>query len=193
MADTPITQWIRGTQAGDAESEAALWTHYFAIVVRLARSRMHALQGGIYDEEDAAASSLHSVFRGIKSGGFPELHDRHNLWRVVVLITRRKLRAQWRRETAARRGGQAVRPDEPQVPIEEVICDEPTPDFVTELMDETECLLEKLDDDQQRRITVLKLDGFTNDEIAEQLKCSSRSIRRKLERIRNVWERAEEK
>jgi len=193
MADLPITQWIRGTRAGDPESEAALWGHYFKIVVRLARSRMFALQGSIYDEEDAAASALHSVFRGIKSGGFPDLHDRNNLWRVVVLITKRKLRAQWRRETTARRSGQATSPDEPPLHIEEVICDEPTPDFVTELMDETECLLEKLDDDQQRRITVMKLDGFTNDEIAEQLKCSSRSVRRKLERIRNVWHRAEEK
>jgi DNA-directed RNA polymerase specialized sigma24 family protein len=192
MTDPPITQWIHGTQKGDADSEQGLWNHYFQQVLRLARSRMFALQGTVYDEEDAAVSAINSLFHGIKTGRFPELYDRHNLWRILVLITKRKLRAQWRRENAQRRNSQ---PDEnglPETDIAEVICGEATPDFVAEMMDETERLLERLGDDTLRRIAIMRMDGLTNDDIATQLHCASRTVRRKVERIREIWENSDD-
>ncbi|MDP6557205.1 MAG: ECF-type sigma factor [Pirellulaceae bacterium] len=149
--------------------------------------RMFALQGTVYDEEDAAVSALRSLFHGIQTQRLPGLRDRHNLWRILVLITKRKLRAQWRRETAQRRSGEPVEADAAEISIEEVICDEPTPDFVAEMMDETEHLLEALDNDALRRIAVMRMDGLTNDEIAARLGCASRTVRRKVERIRDVW------
>lgn len=185
--DPPITQWITGVRKRDSEAETALWDHYFKRVVRLARSRMSALQGTVYDEEDAAVSALRSMFRGIQAERFPELHDRHNLWRILVLITKRKLRAQWRRETANRRTPEAVDAGDAELRIEEVIADEPTPDFVAEMMDETERLLAELDDDNLRRIAVMRMDGLTNDEIADRLGCASRTVRRKVDRIRDIW------
>ena len=65
MSEESVTNWIAGVGAKDPDSEQALWNHYFKQVVRLARSRMQALQSAIYDEEDAAASALRSLFRGI--------------------------------------------------------------------------------------------------------------------------------
>jgi len=188
MNEPPITQWIRGARDGDAESEQALWNHYFETVVRLARGRMFSLQGTVYDEEDVAASALHSVFRGIQQERFPELHDRHNLWRILVTITQRKLRAQWRRESAARRNPSPNEAGDAEISIEQIICGEPTPDFVAELMDETECLLEKLGDDTLRRVAVMRIDGLTNDEIAARLRCTTRTVERKMDRIRIIWD-----
>jgi DNA-directed RNA polymerase specialized sigma24 family protein len=187
MSDLPITQWIAGAKRHDPDSERALWNHYFERVVRLARSRMFALQGSVYDEEDAAISAINSVFRGLQTSRFPNLHDRSNLWRILVLVTKRKLRAQWRRETAQRRGEQAAEDPSRDITIEEVICEEPSPDFVAQMMDQTEHLLDQLADETLRRIAILKLDGFTNDEIAIRLQCTSRTIRRKMERIRDRW------
>ncbi len=187
MNEPPITQWIRGTRDGDVESEEALWNHYFAMVVRLARGRMFSLRGTVYDEEDAAASALRSVFRGIRQERFPDLHGRHNLWRILVLITQRKLRAQWRRESAAKRNPPPNKVGDAEISIEQVICGEPTPDFVAELIDETRCLVEKLGDDTLRRVAVMRIDGLTNDEIAARLGCATRTVERKMDRIRVIW------
>jgi RNA polymerase sigma factor (sigma-70 family) len=188
MSDPPITRWISGARERDEDSEQALWNHYFERVVRLARTRMFALQGAVYDEEDAAASALRSLFRGIQTDRFPQLDDRHNLWRILVVITNRKLRAQWRRENAGRRGQASADPDAIPISIEQLIGDEPTPEFVAELMDETESLLEKLGDDTLRRIAVMRMDGLSSDEIAARLGCTTRTVQRKMERIRVVWD-----
>ncbi len=54
-------------------------------------------------------------------------------------------------------------------------------------MDETERLLNQLGDEKLRRIAVMRMDGLSTEEIAERLRSTSRTIRRKLERIRDVW------
>ena len=184
MSDQPITQWITKATHSDVEAEHGLWNHYFDRVVRLARSRMFHVQASVYDEEDAAVSAMHSLFRGIRTQRFPDLHDRHNLWRILIVIANRKLRAQWRRQTTQGRTAPAA---EVEFDLNEVLSNEPTPEFITEMMDETEHLLESLDDDQLRRIAVMRMDGFDNDEIAERLGCASRTVLRKLERIRDIW------
>lgn len=193
MSDPPITQWITGAKGRDAAAESDLWKHYFEKVVRLARGRMFALQGTVYDEEDAAASALRSVFRGLQAERFPELDDRHNFWRIVVVVTQRKLRGQWRKETAGRRRPDPAEAAGQRIDINELISTEPTPEFITEMMDETESLLERLGDETLRRITLLRMDGMTNDEIASQLGCATKTVERKLERIRAMWDVADEK
>lgn len=184
MSEGPITEWIRGAEDCDPQSEEALWNHYFGRVVRLARSRMYAIQASVYDEEDAAVSALNSLFRGIRGNRYPELHGRHNLWRLLLLITHRKLNAQRRREAVRIRQGSQGDAD---VAISELVAKEPTPELVAEMMDETERLLSALPDDRMRRIAVMKMDGMTTSEIAEALGATSRTIRRKLERVRDQW------
>ncbi len=187
MSDPPITKWISGARERDEGSEQALWNYYFQQVVRLARTRMFGLQGIVYDEEDAAISALGSLFRGLREERFPRLHDRHNLWRILVVITTRKLRAQWRRETAGRRHQERVELREGKVGINEIIDNDPTAEFVAEMMDETESLLEKLGENTLRRIVLMRLDGMTNNEIASRLGRTTRTVERKMERIRRIW------
>jgi len=47
--------------------------------------------------------------------------------------------------------------------------------------------LESLGDATLRRIALLKMEGFSNDEIAAQLDCGLRSVVRKLDVIRKRW------
>jgi hypothetical protein len=49
-------------------------------------------------------------------------------------------------------------------------------------------LLNFLKDDSLRQVALYKLKKLTNDEIAAQLGCTSRSVERKLCVIRNKWE-----
>jgi DNA-directed RNA polymerase specialized sigma24 family protein len=53
-----------------------------------------------------------------------------------------------------------------------------------------EGLLGLLDDDQ-RTIAIAKLEGLTNPEIAKRMNRALRTIERKLQLIRAVWEQAE--
>ncbi|MEM7478244.1 MAG: ECF-type sigma factor [Planctomycetota bacterium] len=184
----PITDWIAGVGAKDPESEQALWNHYFHQVVRLARSRMLALQSTFYDEEDAAASALRSLFRGIQQQRFPNLHSHENLWALIVLITTRKLRAQWRRANSQKRSRHRIEGQPAELTLSEAISREPTPEFVTEMMDDVKHLIETLDSDVLRRVALMKMDGLTNDEIATTIGCTRRSVLRKLERIRDYWD-----
>ena len=185
MNEQPVTDWIRGVGEGRRQSEDALWDHYFGRVVRLARTRMLAIQSHLYDEEDAALSALNSVFRGIRNNRFPELRSRDNLWRLLILITHRKITAQQRRESAR------VRPasqGEAAIEISEIMSTEPTAELVMEMMDETDRLLKRLGDNKLRRIALMRMDGLTTQEIAESIKSTTRTVRRKLERIRDLWE-----
>ena len=66
---------------------------------------------------------------------------------------------------------------------------EPTPELAAMLVENTQQLLAALDDDNLRQIACLKLEGWTNDEIAQQLDCVRRTVERRLERIREKWTR----
>jgi DNA-directed RNA polymerase specialized sigma24 family protein len=66
--------------------------------------------------------------------------------------------------------------------------DEPTPVFLAQMTEEVERLLEKLGDDTLRNVARWKMDGLENEEIAQKLGRTERSVRRKLELIRVEWE-----
>ena len=65
-----------------------------------------------------------------------------------------------------------------------ILGDEPTPAMAAEMADTCETLLRQLADEKLQDIVLLKLEGFTNDEIADKLDCTTRTVERKLQRIR---------
>ena len=48
-------------------------------------------------------------------------------------------------------------------------------------------VLANLDDDTLRRVALMRLDGYSNAEISQELQCVERTIERKLNVIRRVW------
>jgi DNA-directed RNA polymerase specialized sigma24 family protein len=72
-------------------------------------------------------------------------------------------------------------------PIDYAASPEPTPKFVALVADQCRRLLESLADDQLRQLALLKMEGYTNEEIAECLCCGLRSVVRKLDLIRRTW------
>ena len=55
--------------------------------------------------------------------------------------------------------------------------------------EECELLLGRLDDPALRTTALLKLEGYANEEIADRLGCTVRTVERKLARIRETWSR----
>jgi len=141
----------------------------------------------VAEAEDLALSAFDSICRGLERGRFPQLTGRDDLWRLLVVITARKVSHLVRDQRRQRRGGDA-RQALDDVSLEEVIGNEPTPEFVAQFAEETDRLLTLLGRDDLRRVALWKLEKYTNEEIAQRLGCAPRSVDRKLRLIRSLWE-----
>jgi DNA-directed RNA polymerase specialized sigma24 family protein len=190
--DGSITGWIAGMKAGDLALAQPLWERYFTRLVNLARARLRATgrRDAGCDEEDAALSAFDSLCGGLARGQFPQLADRDDLWRLLVVITSRKVHAQNRRRSSKKRGGGLVRPasesgDDDEI-MAKALSSEPTPEFAAIIAEEYRRLLERLGDDVLRKVAVLRMEGFTSDAIAEQLGCARRTVARQLALIRRI-------
>ncbi len=196
MDDDPVTQWIGGLKAGDDAAVADLWNRYFERLVHLARQRLGTTPRRVADEEDVAVSVFRCLCAGAEHGRLAEIADRGDLWRVLVTMTLRKTIDQQRRLAGKRRGAGKVRGEsvflrksgEQASPGLQQFSDNiPTPQMMVIIEEEGQRLLEALEDDKLKQIALWKLEGFTNDEIAGKLSLTTRSIERKLQRIREIW------
>jgi DNA-directed RNA polymerase specialized sigma24 family protein len=192
-----ISRWLIELKFGDAEAaHREIWERYFLRLMAFAEAKLGSSPRGAEDEEDVALSALRTFFSGVKVGRFPNLADRDNLWSLLATITARKAINQRNRQLALKRGGGTVytgatftgaddsgRPGTFADPID----DELPPDMLAAVNEECLLLMQRLPDDQFRRIAQAKLEGCTNAEIAAELQVVERTIERKLEIIRGIW------
>jgi DNA-directed RNA polymerase specialized sigma24 family protein len=193
-----VTRWIVRLTDGDETAAQAIWEQYFDKLVRLARKRLERAPRRVADEEDVALSAMKSFFSAAQKGRFPNLADRHDLWRLLMRMTARKVIDLKRQETRQKRGGGRVRgesalggPDSSssQLGLAQVIGDTPTPEFAAMMAEEWARLLSLLDDPEWKVVAVGKMQGYQNDEIASQLGWSMRTVERRLQLIRKKWQR----
>lgn len=186
-SDGSITRWIGQLQAGDPAAAQPLWQRYFQHLVELARRKLTHAKLRVSDEEDVALSAFDSFCRGLKAGRFPDLQDRGNLWRLLVVLTARKANHLVRDEHRLKRGGNQKA--DAAEKLANIVSQEPTPEFAAELAENCQRLLDLLNDEELRAIALNTMEGYTNEEIAAQLKCAPRTVERKLRLIRSHWEK----
>ncbi len=188
-----ITRWIDGLKNGDDAAVSKIWEAFFQRLTKIARQRLQAANRSVSDEEDIVLSAFKSFFTGIRKGRFPQLHDREDLWRLLFVITSRKVADQFafqrREKRDARR--EVARPefdaDDSDHYDDLFISNEPSPEFTAECEDQLQSLLARLEHDDLQRIAILKMEGFTNQEIATQTDRGLTTIERKLRTIREIW------
>jgi RNA polymerase sigma factor (sigma-70 family) len=183
-----ISEWIESLRHGEPASARRLWERYYDHLVHLARDHLRGLpRRAAADEEDVALSAFAAFCEGLTHGRFPDLHDRHGLWGLLLTLTERRAADLVRREQAARR---AVGRLAEGVQADDLPDEAPTPAFAAEVADEVEQRLKILDADvsgKLRQVAIWKMEGYTNAEIAQQLGCASRTVERKLSIIRELW------
>ena len=192
-----VTLWIGRLQAGDPLAAQELWERYFRRLVGLARQKLQGTPRGAADEEDVALSAFDSFCRGADEGRFPQLHDRDDLWQLLVAITAHKALDLVRHEGRQKRGGGAVLDEAALVDpgrggaevsgLEQILGKEPSPEFALQVAEERQRLLDRLGDDTLRSVAIWKMEGHSNDEIAARLGRAPRTVARKLRRIRTLW------
>jgi DNA-directed RNA polymerase specialized sigma24 family protein len=186
-----VSRWLGLLQAGDPAAARQLWERYFCRLVGLARTKLHGLARPAADEEDVALSAFDSFCRNAGQGRFPQLHDRDNLWRLLVVITARKAAHLFRDEVRRKRGrgGAPVRGPAAEVGPEQALSREPSPEFAAQVAEECRRLLRLLGDEELESVALLRMEGYTVEEVAEKRGCAPRSVKRKLQLIRTIWEK----
>jgi DNA-directed RNA polymerase specialized sigma24 family protein len=189
-----VSRHLEAFKADDSAAAQALWDRYFDRLTRLAHRRLGDLPRSVADSEDVAVSVFTSLCRGAAAGRFPQLNDRDDLWRVLLVLTRQKVADQARYQGRQKRGGGesarrtvSQREDGTPVELDQLVGDEPTPELLVELDEEYRSRLNELRDDTLRRIACLRMESHTVPEIAESLGISPRSVERKLGLIRDAW------
>ena len=190
-----VTRWLGLLRAGDSDAVQALWERYFPRLVGLARKRLQDAPCSAADEEDVALSAFDSFCRGAEAGRFPRLADRDSLWRILVVMTARKASHLVRDETRQKRGGRAVIRSEADaaagaVPaLEQLLSREPTPELAACMAEQYRGLLNALADEELEAVVISRMEGYTVEEIARKLGYAPRSIKRKLQLVRSLWEK----
>lgn len=196
-AGSSVTTWLEQLKQGDSLAAQQLWQRYLDRLVRLARQKLGLAPRRVSDEEDVALSAFHGFLMGVEQGRFARLEDRHDLWQVLVMITQRKAIGQKRRQLALKRGGRklvgesAIQRRDADTStgagMAQVPDHEPTPQFADQVGEQLTRLLDRLGDDELRRIALAKMEAYNNREIAAQLNISLRAAERKLSLIRRIW------
>ena len=121
-----------------------------------------------------------------------------------MVITARKAMAQANRQGRQKRGGGRVveeavlfghglvDADGSMAGLERIAAEGPSPEFAAMMAEECRRLLDSLDDDSLRQVAVSRMEGYNNDEIADQLGCARRTVARRLDLIRKTWLATEE-
>jgi DNA-directed RNA polymerase specialized sigma24 family protein len=189
-----VTAWIESLKAGDAHAAEKLWRRYFEALVRLARERLRGVARAVADEEDAALNAFDSFVRSAARGRYPRLDDRDDLWRLLVVITDRKALDQAQHERRKKRGGgkarrmsQGIEGDSQIGDLRHLVGAEPSPEFAALVADQCRELMTRLGDDSLREFARLRMEGYSNEEVASRLGCSLRTVARKIEIIRRTW------
>jgi DNA-directed RNA polymerase specialized sigma24 family protein len=187
-----FTYWLGDLKAGDRAAAQRLWERYFTELVRLAHARLRAAPRAAEDEEDVALSALDSFCIAATHGRFPRLNDRNDLWRILVTVTDRKASDLMRRQRRLKRGNRRVANEADVAASRGGLLDHmagpaPTPEFAAMVAEEYRRRLNALPDEMLRRVAVLKMEGYTNEEIASQIGLGLRSVVRKLDLIRRTW------
>ncbi|MCA9185595.1 MAG: ECF-type sigma factor [Pirellulaceae bacterium] len=201
-SENSVTAWLENLRADDQDAAAKLWERYFHPLLSRAdrrfgaRSRLRAA-----GPEDAVADAIHSVFRRYQRGELSEIRDRDGLWRLLMTVTDRKCSNLVRRETAAKRGGGRVhaasnlQPENAEHsdvggPLDYLASGELSPDAHAAVTETFDHLLQILHDHDPELVAIAtsKMEGWKNEEIAEQLGRSVATVERRLKLIRELWQ-----
>ncbi len=175
-----ITRLIRALEEGQGSAVGPLLEAYFDRLVQLARKRLGGLPGLASYDEDVALRSFQSICQGLRNPDRKHpVRNRDELWRLLATRTVSRAIDQMRKHHAEESPG--------AFDVELLLAREPSPEDAAAMADECHRLLERLDDSELRQIALWKAEGETNEEIALRLNCVTRTIERKVSRIRVLW------
>lgn len=189
-----VTSWLRAIEKGDHDAARHLWDRFSPELHQVAKRRMRRLRNrDIVDEEDIVLNAFASFCLSAREGKYQSVENRSELLGLLIVITLRKAGQRVQHATAAKRGqgqlaDQDARKQAAGSGLQLLASDSPNPEEKLLLAEEAEALLDKLPSEELRSVAIMRLSGHTNDEIADALGYTRRTIQRMLSVIRGHWE-----
>lgn len=195
-----MAAWVERVKAHDESAAFRLWEDFFQpLVERASRKLANQRVRRVVDAEDAVAAAFGSFFRRAEEGRFPNILNRDDLWSLLMTITDRKCANLIRHERAMVRGQGKVRGDSI---AEQDDSDSPLgigmdmfhgnrmrPDVELAVEETFGNLLAVLEghDPELAVIALMRMEGWSNHEIADRLEKSVATVERRLKLIRELW------
>lgn len=194
MSDTNSFDEVLGRlKQGDEQAAAEIFTRYTSRLIGLARNRLNNQLRQKEDPEDVVQSVLRTFFIRYADDQF-ELDGWDSLWSLLASIALRKCgRRVQRFGTAGRDLGREIRmaaSDSESRATWEAISEGPSPEQAAMLNETLDQLLRGLDE-RKRKAVLLRLQGFTIEEISDQIGRSERSVHRTLARVKDLLRQVE--
>jgi RNA polymerase sigma-70 factor (ECF subfamily) len=181
-----IDLWRRG----DQDAARKIVERYLDRLLHLARTRISQRLASRVDPEDIVQSVFRTFFVRLKDGRFV-FAEQDDLCKLLMRITLHKTLRQVAFHKAAKRDPtlETERGEHHQEQLLALLGREPTPEAAVAFLDQLEHFLSQLQP-LERQILELRMQGYTNEEIAAKLDLRyDRKIRRVLERVRDVAEK----
>jgi RNA polymerase sigma factor (sigma-70 family) len=202
--DETTTIIVNKIASGDRIALDELVHRYNWKMVRMADRYMRRLRTHLVtcDAEDAVNDTLVKLYRRAIDGELPCVESSIEFWKMFFSMLMDEIRGALDRDAATKRGGPGARRSRDQSRLggnsrpwrEGFSLDDLSADQIYELLPrsqdlalirlETEEFLQHLDDPLTGKIAVLRLQSYTNEQIAELLELNERTIERKLVAIR---------
>jgi DNA-directed RNA polymerase specialized sigma24 family protein len=173
---TRLIKEITGDETTRVQEE--LVARYMQRLETLARNRLRSMRA-CEDEQDVALSVMKSFLMRASEGQFTEACDRNSLWSLLAAITLKKTASLQRRHLAKKRD---VRRNQS---FEKMLEDGPNDIFLRSMIDEGNQLLEVLGDEPLQQVARLRMEGYSNEEIAKRIDRSVKTVERRLRLIRS--------
>lgn len=182
IEDGSNAELLRLWKSGNQHAAQVLVDRYMLRLTALAQSRLSRLLARRLDADDIVLSAWRSFFVAANRSRL-QVPDDDNLWPLLATLTLRKLHRQAQRQLADRRNTAREMPLNDDDGWQDLVSREPAPDDAAQLTNDIEALLARLEP-TDREIMMYRLQGDELEAIAAQMKCSERTIRRAMQRIR---------
>lgn len=189
MSDDEWERVIHGLRMGDRDVISDFYQRHGNALRAVADKQIAPEMRRRVAASDVVQSAFRSFFRRAEEGRF-QFEDSEKLWSLMCAITLTKVREQIRFHRREKRD--LYRESTPGKPTHEeggdgfeLLSGEGLPaEVVVEFTDQFEKLMEALDE-EERQVLSLKMDDLTNEEIADTIGSSERTVRRIVKRLKN--------
>lgn len=187
----PSTELIDRWRSGDQDAANTLYRRYVERLSGIVTAQLSDRLRARTDADDVLQSACRSFFRRVQDGQF-QFDEDDDVWKLLVTISLNKLRSQVRRHTAAKRdAAQEIARRDPALPDDfhlEKLAETPSPVEAFIFAEMIERVSDRLDK-RHAMLLKLRMEGYNQQEIAQELQTSDRSIRRMLNNIRQILSR----
>ena len=173
--------------------------------------RRHAIDRAASDSDDAVNTAFFYICRMRDRGRLDWIKGGEDFFRLMIFLIDRVIRDEKKRSNAVKRGGagdsgrlddvsgepngqvkddtgESVGHQKADMDVDQLVCGQPNFADIAVAELTLEAFLETLPEETLRTILRLRVDGYSNKEIADRLGVNRKTVERKLEKIKSFYE-----